>query len=402
MRSGRLKQVVTFVGRGSSPDYADGEGIPIINQACIRTDGIDLAKAKFHRRVARPETLKGWLRRGDVLVNSTGTGTLGRVAHYQLDGGHLADGHVTVVRPGKGVNDRYLYWHLSSSAAYDFIYTSCVVGATNQIELARERLLEMPLWLPSLSEQRALVDYLDAETARIDELIAKKRRMIDLLGAHMKAAINDAVWVNIDGTVPLMHLTEAGRPIMYGIVLPGPDVPQGIPIVKGGDVASKRLHPDQLNRTTPEIEAPYARARLQPGDLVFAIRGGIGDVEVVPAELAGANITQDVARVAPAPDVDSRWLRMVLRSPRVKAQVGAVVTGATVKGLNIGDLKRITVPASGVARQSDDLRRLLQIERRCDALLDGLARQIDLLVEHRQALITAAVTGELAIPGVAA
>ena len=113
--------------------------------------------------------------------------------------------------------------------------------------------------------------------------------------------------------VPLMHLTQLNRPIMYGIVLPGPDVEDGIPIVKGGDVAPGRLRLDMLSRTTPEIESRYTRSRLEKGDIVYAIRGSIGMVEIVPEEIAGANLTQDAARVAPNNEVEVRWLLFALK-----------------------------------------------------------------------------------------
>ena len=60
----------------------------------------------------------------------------------------------------------------------------------------------------------------------------------------------------------LWHLIPPDRRIMYGIVLPGPNVDDGVPIVKGGDVSTERLRIDRLNRTTPEIESGYARSRL--------------------------------------------------------------------------------------------------------------------------------------------
>ena len=256
--------------------------------------------------------------------------------------------------------------------------------------------------LPPIGYQRAVADYLEAETDRIDAVIEKKQRLVRLLREQFDSRLEWVVSRSAQPRSPLMYLTDPLRPIMYGIVLPGPNVDDGIPVVKGGDVASRRLQPELLNRTTEEIERPYARARLLPGDLVFAIRGGIGDVEEVPPELSGVNITQDVARVAPGRGVGPRWLRLVLRSRFVQNQVAARVTGATIKGLNIWDLKRISVPMRDSDQQLDDLEGLIPAEETMNHLGRLLASQISLLGEHRQALITAAVTGELDIPGAAA
>jgi type I restriction enzyme S subunit len=251
--------------------------------------------------------------------------------------------------------------------------------------------------LPTERTQTAIADFLDAETARIDGLIDRKLRLAALLDEELRARSDAVVWRDA-GSIPLMFRTQQARPVMYGIVLPGPDVaPEGVPIVKGGDVRPHRLHPDLLARTTREIEAPYARARLRGGDILFAIRGGIGDVAVVPPELDDANITQDVARVAPCSGVSSEWLALALTTHAVRRQVGARITGATIKGLNIWDLKRICVPDSDEARQQLDLKELNTSIERSSHGKAALSTQIELLREHRQALITAAVTGTLEV-----
>lgn len=299
--------------------------------------------------------------------------------------------------PTQEVDVRYFRYQLFSMSD---VLNSFGQGSTF-VELSSDGLASVPLFVPPAHIQRAIANYLDAETVRINALIEKKRRMIELLEEQAIVLAEQVIWDEARSTVPLMCRTDPKRPIMYGIVLPGPDVPEGVPIVKGGDVAARRLSPHVLNRTTREIEAPYARARLAPNDLVFAIRGGIGDVEIVPPELRGANITQDVARIAPAHDVLSDWLRLVLRTLTARHQVAVRVTGATVKGLNIWDLKRIRIPVSDLARQERDLAQILLAERRAQQLRMAISRQVELLTEHRRSVISAAVTGQLVIPGVA-
>jgi len=307
----------------------------------------------------------------------------------------------TVLRPLGNFVDGF-YRHFFKSQEFISRLENVAQGIRQGRTISTEAFYGLHVPVPPIAEQRAIADYLDAETARIDALIEKKRRMVALLDAQREAFIDYVIWTDVSGAGPLKHRTDQSRPIMYGIVLPGPSVSDGVPIVKGGDVAARRLSPELLNRTTPAIEAPYVRARLAPNDLVFAIRGGVGDVEIVPPELAGANITQDVARVSCADDVRAHWLHFVLQTARVKQQVEARTTGATIRGLNIWELKRIQVPMSNLERQESDLDRLQPMAERNDAIGSALASQIDLLIEHRQALITAAVTGELTLPGVAA
>jgi type I restriction enzyme S subunit len=253
-----------------------------------------------------------------------------------------------------------------------------------------------------LAEQRAIADYLDNETERIDGLVGVLSEANDLLDSWLHSTVERVIWSGAGALVPLMRLTPDDRQIQYGIVLPGPDVPDGVPIVKGGDIVTGELGPSDLAKTTREIEAGYARSRLRTDDIVFAIRGAVGACAIVPPEVEGANITQDVARVAPAVGVDATWLLFALRSPSVQQQVGARIIGATIRGVNIRDLKRARVPATELADQRSQAAELMHAQTHRDRLVAIRRRQIALLRERRQALITAAVTGQLAVPGVAA
>jgi type I restriction enzyme S subunit len=92
----------------------------------------------------------------------------------------------------------------------------------------------------------------------------------------------------------------------------------------------------------------------------------------------------------------------VLRSPSVQDQAEARVIGATIQGINIRDLKRLRVPKLDLAVQRGRASEIHRLQREHDSLVTSRARQGELLLERRQALVTAAVTGQLNIPGIAA
>jgi type I restriction enzyme S subunit len=246
-------------------------------------------------------------------------------------------------------------------------------------------------------------------------LVAKKERLIELLQEKRTALITRAVTKGLDPNAPmkdsgvewlgeipahwkvkrLWHLTPRDRRIMYGIVLPGPNVDDGVPIVKGGDISPERLRLDRLNRTTREIESGYVRSRLQGGDLVYAIRGSIGEVAVVPNELAGANLTQDAARIAYTAATHGPWLLHALKSAAVFAQLEVGALGATIRGVNICDLKRASIPVPPRSEQEAIATFLERDVARLDALIAKVRTAIDRLRELRTALISAAVTGKI-------
>lgn len=288
------------------------------------------------------------------------------------------------------------------------------MGSTHQT-IYMPDIRRMTLPVPPRSEQARIVAFLRARLPTIDALIAKKEQMIVLLDEKRQALITHAITKGIDpgvqtrfsgstalGVIPahwrvvrLMHLTPARRQIMYGIVLPGPNVPDGVPIVKSGDCTPRRLKIDLLHRTTREIESEYARSRLAEGDIVIAIRGSVGAVAIVPADVAGANLTQDAARIAPLPTVNNRWLLFALQARAVWSQLESVIVGATVKGLNIRDLKRPYLPVPPKDEQAAIAGYLDRSVEALDRLSQVTARSVDRLREYRQALITAAVTGKI-------
>jgi type I restriction enzyme S subunit len=289
-------------------------------------------------------------------------------------------------------------------------------------ELSSTKLRNLALLSPPLAEQEAIVAFLDSETTRVDTLIARKERLIDLLQEKRAALITRFVTKGLDSGVPmkdsdvewlgqipahwsvkrLWHLTPIDRKIMYGIVLPGPNVADGVPIVKGGNVAPGRLRLELLNRTSFDIEASYARSRLRGGDLVFAIRGSIGEVAMVPIDLAGANLTQDAARISYSGETHGRWLQYALRSASISSQLKAGALGATIKGINIRDLKRTLLPIPPKPEQ-ERIAKFLAIEDcRAEELIRSVREAIERLQELRTALISAAVTGKIDVRGEAA
>ena len=97
----KLGEVCEFLNRGIAPKYIEDGGICIVNQKCIRNHIVNYDFAKRHDNTQKLVKAERIIRRGDVLVNSTGTGTLGRVAQVRYEPPEPAtvDTHVTIVRP---------------------------------------------------------------------------------------------------------------------------------------------------------------------------------------------------------------------------------------------------------------------------------------------------------------
>jgi type I restriction enzyme S subunit len=256
-------------------------------------------------------------------------------------------------------------------------------------------LLALRTPLPPVERQLEIAAFLDRESVRIDELLGDlgelRRDCDELWQSKLSERLNGLE----APSRPLHTLVDQDRPVMYGIVLPGEPVDEGVLLIKGGNVERGHLSPEHLVRVAPEIEAKFARARLGSGDLLVTIRGSYGAVAEVPAESDGANITQDTARVSPAASVDGRYLLHVLRAADAQQQMQARATGAGVRGVNIRDLRRLQVPAPALDVQQAVAQELDLKRARVDDLLTCADRFLRDLGEYRDALISEAVTGQL-------
>jgi type I restriction enzyme S subunit len=185
------------------------------------------------------------------------------------------------------------------------------------------------------------------------------------------------------------------RPITYGILKPGPDTPAGIPYVRVADFPNDTLNLAVIRRTTAEIERVFSRARLRPGDVLLSIRGTVGRVCTVPAELQDANITQDTARLSIQPALNPDFVMWWLRSPPTQQRMQRAPKGVAVRGINIGDVRALQLPVPPIAEQDEIVRRietLFHLADRIEAKCSAAQRNIERL---SSSLLAKAFRGEL-------
>lgn len=221
--------------------------------------------------------------------------------------------------------------------------------------------------LPCLEEQRRLVSVLRGHMEILDALQDLERAA----RALRKSLLFDrAEAIRRNSTVTLDSVVADGRPITYGIVKPGLPYPGGIPVVKVRDFPDGVVLEDDLLLTSPEIEKDYKRSRLLPGDLLFSIRGTVGRMAFVPKTLEGAQITQDTARLTISSNFDPRYVRYMLESPNAVSQVKANTMGLAVQGINLSDLRKVTIPACDLSQQAELADELDEISQGVRSLID--------------------------------
>lgn len=138
-----IDAISSLVTRGIAPKYDESSDQIVLNQKCIRDHTIDISLSRRHI----PKKInEKWISKGDLLINSTGTGTLGRVAQVWFEANNMTvDSHVTIVRPKDPILQSYIgFWGLSHESEIEAQHT----GSTGQTELPRDRVKAMELPLP--------------------------------------------------------------------------------------------------------------------------------------------------------------------------------------------------------------------------------------------------------------
>lgn len=298
------------------------------------------------------------------------------------------------LQPVTEVNIRYFRYQLFARAD---LLGSLGQGSTF-VELSNDALASLDLFAPPLRQQRAIADYLDTETARIDALIDKKRRMIEILDERLEAEIRcvlrslDAPWIPLKRRWRVIDCKH--RTPKY--------LDEGYPVVSPGDATPGRLDLARCHRFVGEADyLDLARAPRRPerGSIIYSRNASIGIASYVDTDQQFC-MGQDVCLVT-SDEQNQLFLTCVLNSVGVD-QLDQAKIGSTFNRVNIAQILELSVPCPHPEVQRGVARQLDARSRARDATKATLLRQIDLLVEHRQALITAAVSGELEIPGVAA
>lgn len=181
---------------------------------------------------------------------------------------------------------------------------------------------------------------------------------------------------------PLSELTDPDTPVTYGVVKPGPEDPDGVLFIRGGDIADGRVLTGQLRTITREVSEQYRRTKLRGGEIVVSLVGNPGQVAIVPSSLKGANIARQAGLVRLREDVDSRFVKYFLSSRIGQEALGAHSRGSVQQVINLRDLKTVLVPTPPLPEQRaiahilGTLDDKIELNRLMSGTLEAIARAL--------------------------
>jgi type I restriction enzyme S subunit len=183
-------------------------------------------------------------------------------------------------------------------------------------------------------------------------------------------------------TAPLSELTVPDTPVTYGVVKPGPEDPNGVLFIRGGDIADGRVITERLRTITREVSQQYRRTQLRGGEIVVSLVGNPGQVAVVPATLKGANIARQAGLIRLREDVNTRFVKYFLSSRTGQEALGAHSLGSVQQVINLRDLKKVRVPIPPLPEQRaiahilGTLDDKIELSRRMSETLEAMARAL--------------------------
>jgi len=386
------------------------------------------------------------LRVGDIVIamSSGSKKVVGKTAQLRNAWCGAFGAFCGVLRPNLHTDSKFLGWFLQTSEYRNAISEGA--AGTNINNLSRGHFDDIHVPYPPLAEQKRIVEAIERLTARVDAARERLAKVPAILKRFRQAVL--AAACSGDLTTDWRHANPAIRPsseslakfdsqasqhrqgskarkggneldleampelpetwvyrradsvvadgtvITYGIVLPGPEIPNGVPYVRQQDIQDGRLLVDELRRTTPEIAAKHDRSALLSGDVLLCIIRHLR-VAVVPPGIDGANLTQGTVRMRPSPVMTGPFLAKYLAGPHAQAWMKQRHFGMSMPRINVEHARAIPVAVPPPSEQCEIVRRLGAMMKLADAIGQRVALASARSGKVTQAILAKAFRGEL-------
>ncbi|MEP3040722.1 MAG: restriction endonuclease subunit S [Roseibium sp.] len=408
----KLKHVCSLYGdyglNISADEYVE-DGVPIIRTSDFDDLGrLDLTEPK---RVSESAASPKMLRRGDILFSRAGT--IGRCTTYNRDSPATFAAYLVRFRLiASLVEPRFIAWWAQSQQYWSQVRVDTIestIGNFNAGKLGNLALPDVPR-----DEQKAIADFLDRETARIDQLIEKKQRLLEVLNATRVAAplrvmasgmgeieydadhnrINFSNlgegWQRVRVKHVASHMTSGSRGWSDFIQDDGELFLQSGSINRHMGIAFEDSH-----RVSPQLGAEAERTKVNNGDTLVCITGGrTGAVGYVSRLSERAYINQHVCLIRPSKAINDRLLAQILFSEIGQLHFRMAQYGLK-QGMGFEQVANTAIPLPPRAAQETISAEIDCIAEKTRRVVEEIDVSINRLREFRAALITAAVTGQI-------
>ncbi len=342
------------LGRQRSPKNHTGEFMqPYLRAANV--DWYSLRPADIQQMNFTNDEMGTYALRKDDILIVEGSGSATEVGKCALVpekyAGHAFQNTLIRVRPNETVDPRWLMYRINADAELGGFLK--LARGSGIFHLGSTRTSTWPIAVPPIAEQQATVEAIERALSRQVAVSADLERLPARLALAIASYSQSLVRLAAEKEWPetqLQELVAVGRKSAYGVLKPGPDVAGGVQIVRVGDLLPSGGVSANLKRISPDIASNYRRTKLDGGELLVSVVGTVGRVAVAPPRLSGANVARAIA-VFPLEGVSSSWARLVLASPSKQQVMVGSAREVARKTLNLGDLRRVTIPVPPLEMQ---------------------------------------------------
>ena len=172
------------------------------------------------------------------------------------------------------------------------------------------------------------------------------------------------------------------RGVCYGIVQPGSETSDGVPIIRVNNIRNGRIDTVDVMRVEAAIESKFQRSRLRGGEVLLTLVGTLGEVAIVPDDLRGWNVARAVGVIPVRKDPGSLWVSICLRSAFIRHCIRTWATTTVQATFNLRDLARLPIPIppketrDAIAAVLGALDDKIELNRRMNATLEAMARAL--------------------------
>jgi type I restriction enzyme S subunit len=412
-----LKQRITD-GPHTTPVFT-GDGVPFLSVDGIQDgelvfDGCRFVSIEDHEEFRK----KAYPKRNDLLIGKAAS--TGKIARVKVDFEFSIWSPLALLRiDGNLSNPTFVEYMLKSPISQAEIDNLCT--ANTQKNISMDDIPRLLLTRPPLHEQVVIAAFLDRETAKINALVAEQQRLIELLKEKRQAVISHAVTKGLNPDAPLKPsgvewlgdvpeqwsvrtIAKASTKITNGYVGPTRDilVDTGVPYIQATHIKSGRINFDDGYFVMPEWSKGHAKSILAEEDVLIVQTGaGTGDVGLVSNGEVGFNCHALIIVTTNQSVLRGAFLSAVLQSAYGQEKLASIRTGAMHPHLNCGEVKYVEIPLPPLIEQAEIVAHIRDTAARFDALIAEAGIAIALLQERRSALISAAVTGQIDVRGLA-
>jgi type I restriction enzyme S subunit len=338
---------------------------------------------------------------GDLLYSWSGNpGTSFGPFRWAKDGSYYLNQHIFKVSV-QGCDTGWLYWSLR--AATHWIERELTSGMIGMVHVTKDELERVPIPLPPPEEQRRIADFLDAETARIDRILNLKNSVQMQLVERVRSVRDGLVngLAGSEASVPLRRfitrIEQGASPQCEASPREGEEE---WAVLKLSSVKKGTFRPGE-NKRLPSDGQFSSMNEVRAGDLLVTRANTpslVGDVAVVGEKPPSRLLLPDlIYRVGLTGEINAEYVAQVALSGRIRSLIESVARGTSQSMVKLRgeDIKEWPIPITTLPRQAKVVKEIAEAADTATSLQRITERQIKLLAERRQALITAAVTGQI-------